>query len=285
MEDKKETGEKKFYWLKLKAGFFKRHDILIIEDLPNGEKYLIFYLKLLLESLDHEGCLRYNDRIPYNETMLASVTNTDIDIVRSAMQIFLNMDLVEIWEDKTIFMRGILKLIGSESESAERVRLYRERKKLATQRALQCNTTVTESNTERDIDEDIDIDSNPPTPARVGNEIEGMKEFIERFNINIDGYNGTLADIDFNLLIQFYEKSKTFLQVRPFAKNLKWICKNYTTILTGQYNDFEDKPTTTKKGKGAERERGTDILKNLFNQAAAEEDANGDGAENKDGKP
>ena len=44
---------KKFYWLKLKRDFFKRHDIRIIEELPNGEKVILFYLKLMLESIDH----------------------------------------------------------------------------------------------------------------------------------------------------------------------------------------------------------------------------------------
>ena len=39
-------SEKKFYWLKLKKDFFKRHDIKIIEDMENGKDYILFYLKL-----------------------------------------------------------------------------------------------------------------------------------------------------------------------------------------------------------------------------------------------
>ena len=34
----------KFYWLKLKRDFFKRHDIQIIEAMPNGKDYVLFYL-------------------------------------------------------------------------------------------------------------------------------------------------------------------------------------------------------------------------------------------------
>ena len=30
---------KTFYWLKLKRDFFKRHDIQIIESMPNGKDY------------------------------------------------------------------------------------------------------------------------------------------------------------------------------------------------------------------------------------------------------
>ena len=79
---------KKYYWLKLDRNFFKRHDIRIIEDMPNGKEYVLFFMKLLVESIDHEGSLRFNDLIPYNDQMLSTITNTNIDIVRSAIKLF-----------------------------------------------------------------------------------------------------------------------------------------------------------------------------------------------------
>ena len=85
------TG-KKFYWLKLQNDFFKRHDIRIIEDMKNGKDYILFYLKLLVESISHEGELRFSQSIPYNEEMLASITNTNIDIVRSAIKLFTELN-------------------------------------------------------------------------------------------------------------------------------------------------------------------------------------------------
>ena len=66
--------DKKYYWLKLKRDFFKRHDIQIIEDMPNGKDYILFYVKLLCESVDHDGRLRFNEEIPYNEEMLATIS-------------------------------------------------------------------------------------------------------------------------------------------------------------------------------------------------------------------
>ena len=150
------ADSKKFYWLKLKRDFFKRHDIRIIEEMPNGKDFVLFYLKLLLESIDHEGSLRFSDTIPYNEQMLSVITNTNIDIVRSAMKLFIELRLIEIFDDQTIFMGEIEKMIGSESESAKRVREHRERK------SLQCNADVTPvkriCNTEKEIDKDLDKD-------------------------------------------------------------------------------------------------------------------------------
>ena len=110
---------KKFYWLKLKRDFFKRHDIRIIEAMPNGKDYILFYLKLLLESIDHEGELRFSDAIPYNDQMLSVITNTNIDIVRSAMKLFVELKLVEIKSDETIYMEEVSKMIGSETKWAE----------------------------------------------------------------------------------------------------------------------------------------------------------------------
>ena len=146
---------KKFYWLKLKRDFFKRHDIRIIEEMPNGKDYVLFYLKLLLESIDHEGSLRFSDTIPYNEQMLSVITNTNVDIVRSAMRLFTELNLIEIFDDQTIFMGEVEKMIGSESESASRMRRLRQK-----QQASLCDGDVRKSDIEKEkeINKDIDID-------------------------------------------------------------------------------------------------------------------------------
>lgn len=121
--------DKKYFWLKLKRDFFKRHDIEIIESMPNGEKYVLFYLKLLTESIDHEGRLRFSDTIPYKDTMLATITRTDIDVVRSAIKIFTELKMMEIFDDDTLYMSQIEDMLGSATVWAEKKRVYRENQK------------------------------------------------------------------------------------------------------------------------------------------------------------
>lgn len=137
---------KRYYWLKLDRNFFKRHDIRIIEALDHGKgkEYVLFYLKLLVESIDHDGALRFSQAIPYDEQMLSVVTNTDQEIVRQAIDIFKRYGLMEIEEDGTIFMTGLPNMVGSEADSTARVRKYRENIK----KAFQCNTDETTSNAE-----------------------------------------------------------------------------------------------------------------------------------------
>ena len=156
-------AEKKYYWLKLKRDFFKRHDIRIIEAMPNGKDYILFYLKLLCESVDHDGTLRFSEEIPYNEDMLSIITNTNIDIVRNATKVFTNLHMMELMDDGTYFMKEVERMIGSSSQddaareaTRRRVQAYRDRKK---QEQIECNrySNVT-CNGEIDIDIEKDKD-------------------------------------------------------------------------------------------------------------------------------
>ena len=135
--------EKRRYWLKLEKNFLQSKFIKIIKDMPNGKDYILFYLALMLESIESVGHLRFTELVAYDEKMLASLTDTNIDIVRSAMKIFQELGMITMLQDGTIFLPEVPKLTGKESESAERVRRFRARQ---AQEVLQCNDDVTNSN-------------------------------------------------------------------------------------------------------------------------------------------
>lgn len=169
-------GERKFFWLKLKEDFFKRNDIRVIESMDNGKEYVLFYLKLLLESISHEGILRFSDTIPYSEKMLSTITNTNVDIVRSALKVLKELNLIEIYDDKTLYMSEINKMIGSEGASAERMRKSRERSKPSQCDALvtkcddkpsQCDSNVSQRYLEIEKEIDIEKELEQDTPAAV----------------------------------------------------------------------------------------------------------------------
>lgn len=188
-------AEKKYYWLKLKRDFFKRHDIRIIEEMPNGKEYILFYLKLLLESIDHEGALRFSETVPYNEQMLSVITNTNIDIVRSAMKMFIELKMMDILDDQTIYMAEVDKLIGSESWSAQRVRRHRE--KLI---ALQCNTDVTSCNEEIEKEKDKEKDKEKENKKK-----DSPKRFVPPSFDEVQAYCSERGNgIDAQAFIDFY---------------------------------------------------------------------------------
>ena len=144
-------SEKRFYWLKLQKDFFKRHDIKYIETLPDGREIAFFYLKLMVESVDHDGELRFSPEISYNDSMLASVTDTPIEIVTEGMKTLRDLGMVIVDEDGTITIPKVIKMIGSASDTdgARRVRRCREKQQTlqnVTQPLQDVTDTVTNDN-------------------------------------------------------------------------------------------------------------------------------------------
>lgn len=166
-------AEKKYYWLRLKRDFFKRHDIQIIESMPNGKDYVLFYLKLMVESIDHDGALRFSDTIPYNEQMLSVITGTNIDIVRAAMQLFRELKMVEVLDDSTIYMNEVQALVGAETKWAEKKRKFRAKEDNVLALSSACPPNVRqeiEIEKEKELDKEIEKEDikagKPPKPIR-----------------------------------------------------------------------------------------------------------------------
>ena len=124
-----EEKEKKYYWLKLNLDFFDKEETKLIENMPNGKEYIIFYMKLLLKSANSEGRLMFREVIPYTDEMLASITNTNIDVVRSAVKLFLSLGMMKKLDDGALFLHEVQNMIGSETVAAKKKRAYREKKK------------------------------------------------------------------------------------------------------------------------------------------------------------
>ena len=119
---------KKYYWLKLKKDFFKRHDIKILEAMPDGHLSVLFYLKLMLEAIDHEGALRFSDEVPYSPEMLAIITDTNLDVVNDSLKRLQELKLLEITQDGTIVIDKVKTMTGFETEWARKKKEYREKR-------------------------------------------------------------------------------------------------------------------------------------------------------------
>lgn len=174
-------AQKKYFWLRLQKDFFKRHDIRIIESMPNGKDYILFYLKLLVESVSHEGNLRYSDTIPYSDEMLSTITSTNIDVVKAAMSAFIELEMIEILDDSTIYMNAIEDMIGEskrDDHTRERDRIRQQ--KCRARKRLECDNSVTvtpmshDSNMtchtelEKELEKELEIDNKKPVRHKYG---------------------------------------------------------------------------------------------------------------------
>lgn len=261
---------KKLYWLKLKKDFFKRHDVRIIEAMPNGKDYVLFYLKMLVESLDHEGKLRFSETIPYNAEMLATITNTNIDIVRAALKIFEELQMVEILDDHTIYMQEVNKMTGCETDEhtreQNRIRQqrYRDKQKLEIEDKTLHNVSVTlnrnvekeleiEKDKEKDKKEKLDYDfivnkfnEKCISLPKVTILSEKRKKAMDRVFIKE-------TVIDINYLDTLFDKveSSDFLTGRKtnWKANFDWLMNptNIAKVIDGNYSNNTEAPNIEQK--------------------------------------
>ncbi|MFL2100065.1 phage replisome organizer N-terminal domain-containing protein [Desemzia sp. FAM 23989] len=121
------SDNKKYYYIKLKENFFETEEMIVLESMPDGYKYSNILLKMYLKSLKHDGKVMLNERIPYNSSMLASVTRHSVGDIEKAVKLFKELGLIETFDNGTIFISDIQNFIGRSSTEAERKKEYRER--------------------------------------------------------------------------------------------------------------------------------------------------------------
>lgn len=188
----------KYYWLKMKRDFFRRHDIHIIHEMENGREIVLFYIELMIESVDHEGTLRFSENKPYTNGMLARLTGTPQNIVEQAMNTLIDFGLVEIADDKTIVLPKVIEMIDSavDNDNANRQRRYREAHKgqvlrNVTDSVTKNNASITESVTKcnESIEyrvKSIDIKRNTKEKVFSPPTLEDVIEYCKSRNSSVD---------------------------------------------------------------------------------------------------
>ncbi|EMF0310977.1 TPA: phage replisome organizer N-terminal domain-containing protein [Enterococcus faecium] len=158
------SDNKRYYYLKLKENFFDSDEMVLLESMPDGYIYSNILLKLYLRSLKHEGKLMFNDRIPFNSTMLATITRHSVGVVEKAVQIFRDLQLIDVLDNGAIYMSDIQSFIGKSSTEADRKREYRKKIEEAKRNLItggQVSDKCPDKTTpelEIKIEKDIDID-------------------------------------------------------------------------------------------------------------------------------
>lgn len=166
------ADNKKYYYLKLKENFFESDEAIILESMPDGYIYSNILLKLYLRSLKNDGLLMFNNLIPYNAQMLATITRHQVGTIEKAIQIFRDLQLIEILDNGAIYMTNIQNFVGKSSSQADYMRNYREKKGGLTN--VNQNSYICERETEIDIEKDKKIDINIDIESEVEEEIRGL---------------------------------------------------------------------------------------------------------------
>nr|DAM23100.1 MAG TPA: DnaD like replication protein [Caudoviricetes sp.] len=263
------SDNQKYYYLKLVDNFFDRDEMIMLESMPDGYLYSNILLKLYLRSLKNTGKLMFNDRIPYNPTMLANITRHPVAVVEKAVDIFQQLGLVEILDNGAIYMLDIQDFIGKSSTEADRKRNYRrrideEKKQLLEEKGQtvgQMSQQVSEINGQMSgqistiiRDRDRDRDRDRPRDRDETQNSKSVGEFASLYEKNIGMINGLVSEwligisneIDIKLFKRALEicteRGKTNLGYLKGIIN-NWTNKNITTYDQLQaYKLQQDKP-------------------------------------------
>ena len=128
---------RKYYWLKLSDDFFKDKTIKKLRKIAGGDTYTIIYLKMLLKAIRQENKLFFEGIEENFADELALDLEEDEENVKVTLSFLQKRGLLQLVDETEYYLTEGAKMTGSETESAARMRLMRERK------ASLCDNDVT----------------------------------------------------------------------------------------------------------------------------------------------
>ena len=128
---------KRFYWMKLKENFMTSDTVDFLMSQPNGAEYVVLYQMLCLQTLNTDGVLGRTIgevMIPYDAAKIQrDCKYFSIDTVTLALGYYKKLGLIYEQEDGFLKIANYENIIGSETDSAERMRQKRGEKAVSAQ--------------------------------------------------------------------------------------------------------------------------------------------------------
>lgn len=252
-------------WIKIVTDIFDDEKILLIESMPDADAIIVIWFKLLCLAgkSNQSGVLLMNDRIPYNDEMLAHIFRRPLNTVRMALKIFEQYGMIEIINN-TITIPNWGK--HQQMDALERKREY-QRNLMAKRRAEQkklalcdANSDANVSSLEEDIEEDKEIlTDSKESVCRTGD----VRRITEAWNAlglgQISKLTGSskrggmlrarVNEYGADTVLKAIEKIRNSSFLRGQNKNgwiitFDWFVRpnNFPKVLEGQYDDRRTEP-------------------------------------------
>jgi predicted phage replisome organizer len=186
------SDSKRFYWLKLKEGFFNQKEIKKLRKIAGGDTYTIIYLKMQLKSLENNGSLYFENFEDDFVNELALELDENVDNVKVTLLYLEKHGLIEQLDNEEVdefHLPAVKESTGSETNKAESMRRLRAKRKKVTMLpdVTKCRPELEkESELDKELDKEKEKEKkktkkfSPPT-------IDEVKEYIKQMNYGIDG--------------------------------------------------------------------------------------------------
>ena len=250
--------EKRFFWLKLRETFFNETYIKAMRTFKNGDSLVLTYLEMALYSLKSNGVIERGELTQSLADEISIAINEPVVRVKKTIEMLTKARVAELDGDR-LYLTEMMKLMGSESTSAERMRRLRTRKSEELPPS-QCDTAVTSPvtksvTTEIELEKETETDSESPLPPAGESE---CAEVVSRFNSICVSLNkvsrmteprrkavqSALQAVGQEKLKELFRKAEAsdFLTKRNssgWKAGFDWLMKpeNYTKVLEGNYDN------------------------------------------------
>lgn len=258
--------EKRFFWLKLRETFFNETYIKAMRTFKNGDSLVLTYLEMALYSLKSNGVIERGELTPSLADEISIAINEPVARVKKTIEMLTKARVAELDGDR-LYLTEMMKLMGTESSSAERMRRLRSKKSDETDvtPASQCDSAVTSPvtksvTTEIESEKEIEIEKEPEidAPLPPAGETRGCDEVISQFNsicVSLNKVSGmteprrkavqsALNAVGQEKLTELFRKAEAsdFLTKRNstgWKAGFDWLLKpeNYTKVLEGNYDN------------------------------------------------
>ena len=118
-------AERRFYWLKLKNTYFNQISQKKMRKQPSGKDMQIIYLRMMLLSINSEGCIYYQG--VYNT--LAEEFDEPVELIEKTLNYLIDNHMITVDDADSYYLPEAVDCIGSEAASTQRSRECRARKK------------------------------------------------------------------------------------------------------------------------------------------------------------
>lgn len=219
-------SNKTYFWLKLKDDFFDEIEIKRLRRMAGGDTYTIIYLKMLLLSLKEDGNLYFNGIGDDFIDELSLDIDEDLDNVKMTIAYLQSKGLLEIKSDKEYHLNALPEMVGSETDSARRMRKKRHRDNQKQLKTSHSDKLVTESDTEIEIELEKELEKEKPSFHK---EREIFDYYISKDIIN---HNKMTTEM----------RSKITTALKTYdVKELKKVIDNYNEVYRGSKYYFKQK--------------------------------------------
>lgn len=238
-----EKSTKRYFWLKLKEGFFNQKEIKKLRRIAGGDTYTIILLELQLLGLKENGYIFFSGIEDTLEEEIALELDEDVNNVKATLAYLTKIGWITVSEKCNTPCYIISQLdVGSETSSAARMRKMREaqKNKFHLLQSSHCDmpvisgdkkmTTETELELEQELETELQQEQNSCCSLDEGSNLP--KEYSIPDKLRLE-------------LVQKYGKEKVAFQIKNLhhAKNVKnpsaWLCKalenNYNYVYQNSY--------------------------------------------------